>query len=148
MVAAAIGVYLFVVSEEGTVPDVNETPNIKELVHDYSVGNIKEQSASITSEQLIVTNSDESKLTYDLPKDDFFVSIAPFVEETHPCSVHSLTGCRGEMANQEFNVYIEDREGDVVLDKTLTSQSNGFIDLWVPRDKTYRVTIAQDGKAS
>ncbi len=60
------------------------TENIKELVHDYSVGNIKNQSASITSQQLIVTDSDESEVTYDLPEDEFFVSIAPYVNETHP----------------------------------------------------------------
>ena len=57
-----------------------------------------------------------------------------------------MTGCRGEMANEEFNVYIEDSEGNVIVDKTMKSQSNGFIDLWVPRDKEYHVTIAQDGK--
>ncbi len=48
--------------------------------------------------------------------------------------------------NEEFYVYIEDTEGNVILDETLTSQSNGFIDLWLPREKTYRVTIEHDGK--
>ncbi len=67
---------------DGTQPA--KTENIKELVQDYSVGNIKNKSASITSKQLIVTDSDESELTYDLPEDDFFVSIAPYVNETHP----------------------------------------------------------------
>lgn len=143
---AAIGVYSFAVSNQDEVPKETETQNIKELVHDYSLGKIKEQSASITSQQLIVTNNDDRQLTYDLPKDDFFVSIAPYVEETHPCAVHSLTGCRGEMANEEFNVYIEDSEGNVIVDKAMKSQSNGFIDLWVPRDKKYHITIAQDGK--
>lgn len=146
LVVVAIGVYSFVISNQDDIPIETRTQNIKELVHDYSVGNIKEQSASITSQQLIVTNSDDRQLIYDLPKDDFFVSIAPYVEETHPCAVHSLTGCRGEMANEEFNVYIEDSEGNVIVDKTMKSQSNGFIDLWVPRDKEYHVTIAQDGK--
>lgn len=61
-----------------------ETENIKELVHDYSVGNIKDQTASITSKQLIVTESDDNQLIYDLPEDEFFVSIAPYVNETHP----------------------------------------------------------------
>ncbi|MCQ6276297.1 CueP family metal-binding protein [Bacillus sp. V3B] len=146
LVAAALGVYLFAVSGESNEPKESETQNIKELVHDYSVGNIKNESASITSQQLIVTDSGESQLTYDLPEDEFFVSIAPYVEKTHPCAVHSLTGCRGEMVGEEFSVYIEDTEGNLILDQTLKSQSNGFIDLWVPRDKAYRVTIAHDGK--
>lgn len=125
----------------------NNTQDIKELVHNYSVGNIKNNhSASITSHQLIVTNSDESKTVYDLPEDDFFVSIAPFINETHPCKNHSLTGCQGEMAEKEFDVYIEDNDGNVVMDKTLKSEANGFLDLWLPRDKEYRITINHEGK--
>jgi len=79
-----LAVYSFVVNDESNEPKVSETQNIKELVHDYSVGNIKDQSASITSHQLIVTDSDQSQLTYDLPEDEFFVSIAPYVDGTHP----------------------------------------------------------------
>ncbi len=47
---------------------------------------------------------------------------------------------------KEFDVYIEDVENNVILDETLKSQSNGFIDLWLPRDKTYQITITHDGK--
>ena len=129
LVAVALGVYFFVINGESNEPLEKETGNIKESVHDYSVGNIKKQTASITSQQLIVTDRDEKQLTYDLPEDEFFVSIAPYVEETHPCSIHSLTGCRGEMSNKEFDVYIEDTEGNAILDQTLKTQSNGFIDL-------------------
>ncbi len=50
------------------------------------------------------------------------------------------------MADKEFDVYIEDKEGNEILDKTVKSQSNGFIDLWLPRDKTYSVTIKQGEK--
>lgn len=122
------------------------TQNMKELVRDYSVGNIKNQSASITSTKLIVTDSNKKELVYDLPEDDFFVSIAPYVNETHPCTNHSLTGCQGEMVEEDFDVYIQDNEGNVVLDENLKSQSNGFFDLWLPRGKTYHITIAHDGK--
>jgi hypothetical protein len=125
---------------------VIETQNIKELVHDYSVGNIENQSASITSTQLIVTDSDKRKSVYALPDKEFFVSIAPYVNETHPCTNHSLTGCQGEMVEEEFNVYIEDTEGNVLLEETMKSQKNGFIDLWLPRNKKYRTVITQGDK--
>ena len=131
---------------EGDSSKENETQNIKELVSGYSTGNIKAESASITSQQLIVTDSDGSESVYDLPENDFFVSIAPYANETHPCKNHSLTGCQGEMAEEEFDVYIEDTEGNVIIDETLNSQSNGFIDLWLPRDKTYRAKIEHDGQ--
>lgn len=57
-----------------------------------------------------------------------------------------MTGCQGEMADEEFDVYIEDTDGNVVLDDTVKTGSNGFIDLWLPRDKTYKVKIENGGK--
>lgn len=52
------------------------------------------------------------------------------------------------MVNKEFEVYIEDMEGNVVIDKTMRSQSNGFIDLWLPRNKEYRITISNEEKTA
>lgn len=49
------------------------------------------------------------------------------------------------MVDEEFDVYIEDTDGNVIIDKTMTSQANGFIDLWLPRDKNYLVKISNDG---
>ncbi|MBS4219658.1 CueP family metal-binding protein [Bacillus sp. FJAT-49711] len=142
-----IAIIVLVACSGKNINEDNKTQNIKELVHDYSVGNNKNsQTASITSNELIVTNSDESKKVFDLPEDEFFVSIAPFINETHPCKIHSLTGCQGEMTEKEFDVYIEDEDGNVVLDKTLKSQANGFIDLWLPRDKQYLIMINHEGK--
>ena len=133
-------------TNEESASKVSETQDIKKMVSDYSVGNIENQSASITSQQLIVTESNKNQQVYDLPENDFFVSIAPYINKTHPCTIHSLTGCQGEMVEEDFDVYIEDTEGNLILDETLKSQSNGFIDLWLPRDKTYHITIAHDGK--
>ena len=129
-----------IISEEGSTED------IKELVHEYSVGDIKDETASITSEELIVTNNDESETVYPLPEDEFFVSIAPFINETHPCTNHSLTGCQGEMVEEEFDIYIEDMEGNVVFEDTLKTEANGFIDLWLPRNKTYNIIINHNEK--
>ena len=57
-----------------------------------------------------------------------------------------MTGCQGELVDEEFEVDIEDMKGNVIVDETLKSQANGFIDLWLPRDKRYRVTISNGGK--
>lgn len=65
--------------EEETVNTI-ETQNIKELVSGYSTGELEAESASITSDQLIVNKTE----VYDLPKDEFFVSIAPYTDQTHP----------------------------------------------------------------
>ncbi|KAA9021579.1 hypothetical protein F4V44_16445 [Niallia endozanthoxylica] len=61
-----------------------ETSDIKGLVNDFTEGNMKDQSASITSHELIVTNSDQSKEVYNLSEEEFFVSIAPYISNTHP----------------------------------------------------------------
>nr|WP_275896254.1 CueP family metal-binding protein [Paraliobacillus sediminis] len=143
LVAIAFVAVLFIVIFNNS--EEKETLNIRKLVNEYSIGAKKAEAASITSEQLVVTDSDGDS-TYALPEDDFFVSIAPYIDETHPCATHSLTGCRGELADQDFNIYIEDTDGNVYLDEVMTSQANGFIDFWLPRDKTYHVTIEQDGK--
>lgn len=50
------------------------------------------------------------------------------------------------MVEEEFDVYIEDIDGNVIVDETLKSQPNGFIDLWLPRNKTFKTMIEHDGK--
>ncbi len=147
VVAVGVGIYLFSGGDKKTAHHEN-SKDIKQLVQDYSMRKITAQSASITSQQLIVTAEDSAKTTFDLPEDEFFLSIAPFVENTHPCEIHSLTGCQGEMVNQEFDVRVVDQEGNTVLDQKMNTQSNGFVDLWLPRDKTYRVTFEHEGKTA
>lgn len=50
------------------------------------------------------------------------------------------------MVEEEFDVYIEDIDGNVIVDETFKSQPNGFIDLWLPRNKTFKTMIEHDGK--
>jgi hypothetical protein len=124
-----------------------DAQSIKQLVHGFSMRSITAESASISSTQLIVKEDETVSTTYDLPEDEFFVSIAPYLNNTHPCAIHSLTGCQGELVEKEFYVTVIDPEGHPVLDKqAMKSQPNGFIDLWLPRDQTYQVTVEHDGK--
>ncbi|MCK8489771.1 CueP family metal-binding protein [Paenibacillus sp. MBLB2552] len=145
---AALGSYFLITGQADKETESNaiDAQNIKQLVQDYSVGKLSAKSASITSNQLIVDGDTADSMTYDLPKDEFFVSIAPYVDQTHPCEIHSLTGCRGEMTEQEFQVNVTDANGNTVLDQKMKSQANGFIDLWLPRDQTYRVQVIHNGK--
>lgn len=117
--------------------------DIKSLVHYYSTEDLPEDvTASITSHKLIVNEAGKEKI-YDLPEDDFFVSIAPFKTTTHECQIHSLTGCQGELVDESLHVYIEDEVGKVIKDEELTIPANGFIDLWLPRDRTYTIKFSQ-----
>lgn len=131
----------------GNASNESEAKDIKEKVHEYSVGNFKDVSASITSSELIVTENNK-ETSYKLPKEEFFVSIAPYIDTTHPCDNHSLTGCQGELVEKEFDVFVQDEEGRVIIDEKMTSLENGFIDLWLPRNETFHVKIEHNGKSS
>lgn len=71
-------------TDEGKSVKVKGPEDVKELVSEYSGGSKNVQNASITSQQLIVTGKDGVETAYDLPNNEFFVSIAPYVTETHP----------------------------------------------------------------
>lgn len=146
-VVLAAGMYGCAGGAKEAVPAAVEEPDLKQLVDGYSTGRLTADSASITSQELIVKDGGATK-TYTLPEDEFFVSIAPYVEATHPCEIHSLTGCRGELTDATFDVRIEASNGRVIVDGPLRSYANGFLDLWLPRDETYRVTITQDGRSA
>lgn len=120
---------------------------IKELVHLYGTEKPDGETAFITSEYLVVENK-ENKTKYSLPEEEFFVSIAPYTINTHPWTNHNLTGCQGELANKEFKVVITNDLGEEILKETLTSHDNGFIDLWLPRDTEYEVSIEHNGKSA
>lgn len=123
-----------------------QTEDIKGLVADYSNNKTTDEQASITSQQLIVTDADSNQTVYPLPEEEFFVSIAPYINETHPCKDHSLTGCQGELVNKEIDVLIENEKGEVIVDETMTTMENGFIDLWLPRNDAYIIELSHDGK--
>ncbi|WP_018884830.1 CueP family metal-binding protein [Paenibacillus massiliensis] len=151
LVVIAVGTYLFIggpQQKEASTTSV-VTGDIKSFVQQISTGQVDAQSASITSHQLTVTDSKEHTQTYAVDGDEFFVSIAPYIQQTHPCEIHSLTGCEGELQDQEFMISIEDESGNTVMNRDVVkSQSNGFIDLWLPRDQTYHITIEHEGKTS
>ncbi|WP_018753363.1 CueP family metal-binding protein [Paenibacillus sanguinis] len=148
VVIAAIVGFLLLNGPEEKQADQNmpDKPSIKQLVHDYSVGNLTAESASITPRELIVNGGRADEKVYTLPQEEFFVSVAPYIDQTHPCQIHSLTGCQGELTEQEFEVTITNLEGNTVVDQVMKSEANGFIDLWLPRDQTYRMTIEYEGK--
>lgn len=124
--------------------DDNAAVDIKDYVADLSGSNTVE-SASIDDRNLMV-NDEGNEEVFKLPEDEFFVSIAPYLTYTHPCSVHSLTGCQGEMTEKPVQVLITDDDGNTHIDEEITTLQNGFIDLWLPRDGNYTIEISYEGK--
>lgn len=103
--------------------------------------------ASIRPTELLLSDA-SGETTLPLPDDAFYLSFAPYVSQTHDCFFHSLTTCQGEIIEQPVTVQIvDDATGETLIDETRTTEKNGFVGVWLPRDidATLRVTLS-DGE--
>ncbi len=103
--------------------------------------------ASIRPGELLLTDDQERSSTVPMPDDEFYVSLAPYVDQTHDCYFHSLTTCLGELQNKEVDVTVtDDATAEIVVDQTLRTYDNGFVGLWLPRGLTATLTIKYGGR--
>jgi hypothetical protein len=101
-------------------------------------------TASITGSLLILGDSLE-QLKIDLPEGQFYLSFAPYINQTHPCATHNLVTCRGELKNVTFHVLIIDiLTRDIYFEGSIASKANGFAGIWLPKDKNYQLTVSYD----
>lgn len=70
----------------------------------------------------------------------YFISIAPYQNDTHDCYYHTL-GCKAEIANTQVSYSIEEVGGSFVTQGVSVTGSNGFMDLYLPLNKTYRISV-------
>ncbi|KIY22615.1 hypothetical protein UB32_07710 [Mesobacillus subterraneus] len=84
MVFLAAGFLAGCNSGDNTAEPEKQMQNIKELVSDYSTGKIEGNTASITAKELVIADKAGNKQVYDISAEDFFVSIAPYENQTHP----------------------------------------------------------------
>lgn len=102
--------------------------------------------ASVQPDALVLTDN-VTEVSLDMPNDVTYVSVAPFVSQTHECFYHSLTTCRGELSAQQIEVrFIDDATGDVILEETTTTFDNGFAGFWLPRNLSGTIEVTYDGK--
>ncbi|QIM18684.1 hypothetical protein G7066_08805 [Leucobacter coleopterorum] len=106
----------------------------------------KDLSASIQPTELILSKNEQT-LSLPLPADQFYLSVAPYVTQTHDCTFHVPTGCQGELGNTEVYVTITDTEsGKTYYSEETTTYDNGFIGYWLPQGVKVNVTIEANGK--
>ncbi|WHP30220.1 copper-binding periplasmic metallochaperone CueP [Trabulsiella odontotermitis] len=121
-------------SVEQIIETIDQTPQNRPLPY----------SASVTSTTLKLSDGGQ---TYMLPLGEkFYLSAAPYENQTHPCFNHSLSGCQGEMPNATFDVKVTDNKGNTVIQKKMTSHQNGFIGLWLPRNMEGSIEVSYNGK--
>jgi hypothetical protein len=102
--------------------------------------------ASIEPNELILTDDQQRRTVLPMPRDEFYVSFAPYVNQTHACHFHSLTTCTGELRNAGIRVKVtDDGTGDVILDESKRTHDNGFLGVWLPRDIDATLTVDHEG---
>lgn len=104
-----------------------------------------ELMASVRVDELQLSD-EQGKLSLKLPEDRFYLSVAPYVEDTHECFYHSLTTCTGELGGEEVSVTVTDDEGKVLVEDVTTVSDNGFTGFWLPRDVAGTVRVAHGGR--
>jgi len=104
--------------------------------------------ASVRPTELVLSDSAGSQSTLDLPQNKFYLSVAPYETQSHDCTFHSLTTCQGELRNEAVTVSFTTDDGKEVLeDEKLTTNDNGFVGLWLPRNVSGELNIKTDGKS-
>lgn len=101
--------------------------------------------ASVRPDVVVLSDGVE-EVSLALPADEFYLSVAPYVDHTHECFFHSLTTCQGELVGVGVEVRVLDDDGEVVLDEAMTTQENGFVGMWLPRDLTGTIEVTADGR--
>ncbi|SNT08739.1 hypothetical protein SAMN06309944_2032 [Micrococcales bacterium KH10] len=102
--------------------------------------------ASIRPDELILSDAEDNSLSLPMPSDEFYLSFAPYVDQTHDCYFHSLTTCTGELQKAEISVTITDsNSGQIIVDESMLTYDNGFAGVWLPRDIEAELTVSYDG---
>lgn len=91
---------------------------------------------------------DGTEVAVPMPADEMLVSVAPYVRQTHPCTTHYMSGCQGELVDVAMQVRATLTDGTVVLDDTVRTGGNGFMDLWLPREEGIMLSFAVEGYAA
>ena len=85
---------------------------------------------------------DRREIVVSMPADEMMVSVAPYVNRTHPCATHYMSGCQGELVGVPVDVVATTAAGEVLMDETMTTPANGFLDLWLPRNETISLRMS------
>lgn len=104
--------------------------------------------AAVLPDRLDLSDASGRQTSLSLSDEDFYVSVAPFVDTTHDCFHHSLTTCVGELQEQDLEVHVVAADGTVLVDEMRTTAPNGFLGLWLPRGQELALTLTRDGASA
>ncbi len=99
-------------------------------------------TASVREDEVLVGDG-TTEIAVPLDDNQFYVSIAPYLETTHECYFHSLATCQGELVDEPVDVRITDADGAVLVEESATTYANGFVGYWLPEDVEGTIEITQ-----
>ncbi|WP_341231485.1 CueP family metal-binding protein, partial [Nocardioides salarius] len=73
--------------------------------------------ASVQPDAVVVTDDQGREVRLPMPEDQVYVSVAPYVDQTHECHFHSLTTCVGELGDESVDVMLTTADGEVLVDE-------------------------------
>ncbi len=106
--------------------------------------------ASVRPTEVLVSDPQtEESMALPIADERFYLSIAPYVDQTHDCYHHSLTTCQGELVAADVQVTITDRTtGEVLVDEAAQTFDNGFVGFWLPGGIDASVSVEHDGRTA
>jgi len=155
-VALALGVVWLVALAAGTATAQTPAPSPEALegLDAYAAVELanawkgSDVTSFATAQAVHFAFPDGTEVTIPMPEDEMFVSVAPYLRQTHPCTTHYMSGCQGELAEVAMQVRATLADGTVVLDEVVRTGRNGFMDLWLPREEGIMLSFAVDGYAA
>lgn len=100
-----------------------------------------------TPDAVVFVFPDGTEVAVPMPDDLMFVSVAPYLDRTHPCATHYMSGCQGELIGAPVHVRASLADGTLLIDEVMPTMANGFIDLWLPRDEAIDLRLTLEGYA-
>lgn len=101
--------------------------------------------ASVRPDSLLLSTLGGDELSMPLPAGEFYLSFAPYLQQSHDCFFHSLTTCLGELRGEAVDVLIVASDGTVLVDEALQTNDNGFVGVWLPRGVDAELTVRHEG---
>ncbi len=145
-IAIAFSMFLAMSSSESTLKRYGlEGLSANEMVEKLEAMSVNpaDLMASIDGESLRL-DSEDGVHEYEVEGDVFYLSFAPYIENTHPCAIHNLSTCQAELTEETFDVVVEN-DDEVFFQGEATTHKNGFKGIWLPRDVEATITVYYDG---
>ena len=59
-----------------------------------------------------------------------------------------MSSCQGELTQTKLNVKAVDQSGTTIMDAPVSTLKSGFMELWLPRNRTINLTISGQNRSA